>query len=151
MLTKTNNQTMALQCIIPIPAGRISVSDNGMHLTNKDKKMPEIVFITSYPPRECGIATYSQDLITALNKKFDQSFKINVCSLESENEIHDYEYEVKYVLNTSIKADFLTMVKTINENTEICMVMIQHEFGLFKTNEEYFLNLLKAISKPIVI
>ena len=29
----------------------------------KDKKVPKILIITTYPPRECGIATYSQDLI----------------------------------------------------------------------------------------
>ena len=38
--------------------------------------LPEIVFITSYPPRECGIATYSQDLIFSLNNKFRKSFEI---------------------------------------------------------------------------
>ncbi len=32
--------------------------------------LAEILVITSYPPRECGIATYSQDLIRALNNKF---------------------------------------------------------------------------------
>ena len=36
----------------------------------RETNLPEIVFITSYPPRECGIATYSQDLIFALNNKF---------------------------------------------------------------------------------
>ena len=34
------------------------------------QKLPEILFVTSYPPRECGIATYSQDLIKALNNKY---------------------------------------------------------------------------------
>ena len=31
-----------------------------------EKQLPEIVFITSYPPRECGIATYTQDLKNAI-------------------------------------------------------------------------------------
>jgi hypothetical protein len=30
---------------------------------NLNDNLPEILCITSYPPRECGIATYSQDLI----------------------------------------------------------------------------------------
>ena len=38
-----------------------------------------VLFITSYPPRECGIATYSIDLINALNDKFRSSFNINIC------------------------------------------------------------------------
>ena len=29
---------------------------------------PEILFITSYPPRECGIATYSHDLSRELDE-----------------------------------------------------------------------------------
>ena len=37
-------------------------------LTDTAVMLPEILFITSFPPRECGIATYSQDLIKAMNK-----------------------------------------------------------------------------------
>ncbi|MBI3233325.1 MAG: hypothetical protein HYZ42_04685 [Bacteroidetes bacterium] len=44
--------------------------------------LPQILVITSYPPRECGIATYSQDLIKALEKQFEHSFSIKVCALE---------------------------------------------------------------------
>ena len=36
------------------------------------KETLEIVFITSYPPRECGIATYSQDLKNAILEKFNK-------------------------------------------------------------------------------
>ena len=39
------------------------------------KSLPEILFITSFPPRECGIATYSQDLIAALNNQIENSFQ----------------------------------------------------------------------------
>ena len=41
--------------------------------------LPQILCITSYPPRECGIATYSQDLIIALQNKFDHSFDMKIC------------------------------------------------------------------------
>ena len=55
----------------------------------------EILFITSFPPRECGIATYSQDMIASLNGKFGNSFKISVCALETDNERKTYEKPVK--------------------------------------------------------
>lgn len=45
-------------------------------------ELPILVMITSYPPRECGIATYANDLFNSLNKKFDQSFTIQICALE---------------------------------------------------------------------
>ena len=50
------------------------------NIPNQDnaKDLAEILFITSYPPRECGIATYSQDLIKALNNKFSNSLSIKI-------------------------------------------------------------------------
>ena len=51
--------------------------------TDKVTDLAEILFITSYPPRECGIATYSQDLIRALNNKFSNSLSIKVCAMEA--------------------------------------------------------------------
>ena len=72
---------------------------NKIALNHIKDLLPKILFITSYPPRECGIATYSQDLITALDKKFSNSFNIGICALESEDEKHDYSGEIEYVLN----------------------------------------------------
>src|SRR5476651_1762773 len=63
-------------------------------------KLPGILFITSYPPRECGIATYSQDLIKALNNKYSGSFNITICAVGSDDERHTYSNEIKYTLNT---------------------------------------------------
>ena len=62
--------------------------------------LPEILFITSYPPRECGIATYSQDLINAINNQFENTFRCAVCALESEHEQHIYNQSAQYILNT---------------------------------------------------
>src|SRR5450759_1986104 len=72
----------------------------------KTKDLAEILFITSYPPRECGIATYSQDLIKALNNKFSNSLSIKVCALESGDADYPYPTEVKYILNTSLAWEY---------------------------------------------
>ena len=56
-----------------IRSGILSKNDEQKPVLGKTKDLPEILFITSYPPRVCGIATYSQDLIKALNNKFSNS------------------------------------------------------------------------------
>lgn len=115
-------------------------------------KRAEILFITSYPPRECGIATYSDDLIKALNNKFGQSFIIRICPLESEFEKHIYKNdEVQYILNTDQPGAFSQLANNINDNTDISIVMIQHEFGFFKNKENDFVQLLHELNKPVII
>lgn len=131
----------------------IRKADIGMAVVKNDPGFPEpeILFITSYPPRECGIATYSQDLIKALNNKFSRSFKINICPVESDIGKHIYREDIKYVLNIDYPEVFLTLAESINNNDNIRMVMIQHEFGLFKKKEDDFMQFLQAINKPIII
>ncbi len=115
------------------------------------KSKPEILVITSYLPRICGIATYSQDLITALNKKFGESFSIKVCALENEFEKHDYAEEVKYILDTSVSSEYPKLAKRINQSKQIKIVLVQHEFGFYETQEEAFEQFLNKINKPVMI
>jgi glycosyltransferase involved in cell wall biosynthesis len=118
-----------------------------------EKRVPEILLLTSYPPRECGIATYSQDLIIALENKFINSFSLSVCALESGiNGNYTYPDEVKYTLDTTDVAQFSTLARTINKNDNIKIVLIQHEFGFFQNaSEKAFMQFLNALSKPVVL
>ncbi len=122
-----------------------------LQLSKKEESLPGILIITSYPPRECGIATYSQDLIFALNNKFTKSFDITICALESEFEKHKYSKEVKYILDTDNQKSYIKLAENINQNETLSMVLIQHEFGLFKTNETDFIQLIQTINKPIIV
>ncbi len=135
----------------PLVISKEGISANGIHTSDSENKLPEILFISSYPPRECGIATYSQDLIKALNNKFDQSFTISICPLESENEKHVYTEKIKYILNTDHPDAFITLANTINNNAGIRMVMIQHEFGFFAKKENEFKQFLDGLLKPIIV
>ncbi|MBP7984582.1 MAG: glycosyltransferase [Bacteroidaceae bacterium] len=113
--------------------------------------MKHILCITTYPPRVCGIATFSYDLIKAINKKFKKDYVVEVCAVESEIEKHSYDDTVKYVLNSSEKADFDVISKKINHDADIDLVCIQHEFGLYYENQKSFLKFVQTITKPIVI
>ncbi len=116
-------------------------------------QMPEILFITSYPPRECGIATYSQDLINAIDNKFGHSFSIKVCALETKDEKFDYNDKVIYKLDTSVAAEYPQMADKINQNEKIKIIVIQHEFGFYQSSSggNDFLLFLQGLKKPAII
>lgn len=116
------------------------------------EKRPEILVLTSYPPRECGIATYSQDLLKALNNKFSQSFSLKVCALEAGNMNHEYADEVKYILNTTDGNNYIELAHAINMDKSISLVLIQHEFGFFEhKGKDAFMQLLHELTKPIIL
>ena len=120
--------------------------------TTKDSiHVPEILIICSYPSRECGIATYSQDLINAIKDKFGKSFSLKVCALETKEKEYEYPEEVKYVLNTSDKNQYYDIAQQINDDENIEIILIQHEFGLFSGEYgEYCIELISLINKPII-
>jgi len=113
--------------------------------------LAEIIVITSYPPRECGIATYSQDLIKAINNKFSKSLSIKICALKTNNQDYDYPDEVKFILDTSQVNSYKNLAQSINDDENIQLVLIQHEFGLYKEQEMAFLQFLYELAKPIVL
>ena len=131
--------------------GNKIVAFSEFNISKKPSVLPEILFITTFPPRECGIATYSQDLILALNNKFKKSFDIKICALQNENDQHIYSDAVSYVLETSDQKSYVALANSINENDNISMVLIQHEFGLFSSNESDFITFLRSIYKPIIV
>lgn len=144
-----NENTLGRINVLPLGRQKFNTGNNS-HKLDSAHSLPEILFITSYPPRECGIATYSQDLIKALKNKFNYSFKISICPLESDSEKHIYQEPIKYVLNADVSDDFIKLANTINNDLNIKMVMIQHEFGLLK-KAFYFEHFLKLLNKPAII
>lgn len=115
------------------------------------KPLPEILFLTSYPNRECGIATFSQDLIHAIKNKFGGTFSLKVCALEATDKEYTYPEEVKYILNTADLMRYYEMAQKINEDQHISLVMVEHEFGLFSGEYgDYYIKLLSLLKKPVI-
>ena len=87
---------------------------------------PEILFITSFPSRECGIATYSLDLITALNNKFSNAFDISVCAIENGEETGTYNEQVRYIFQANNPSSYTTLAAKINASNKISLIVLQH-------------------------
>jgi glycosyltransferase involved in cell wall biosynthesis len=118
-----------------------------------NKHLRGLLVITSYPPRECGIATYSRDLISSMQNKFKESFDIKICAVVCDSENIDYSDvpEVKCTLNTDCAPTFQLLSENINADDSINIVVIQHEFGFFHENLDAFIQLLRTVEKPIII
>jgi glycosyltransferase involved in cell wall biosynthesis len=111
----------------------------------------ELLIITSFPPRKCGIATYSQDLIKAIEDKYGDSFTIKVCALQKRDSTLKYPPEVNYFLKTALREDYKRLATAINEDQAIKIIYLQHEFGLFGGDYgDYLLDFLEAVNKPVI-
>lgn len=115
--------------------------------------MRKIICITTYPPRECGIATFAHDLVGAIRTKFGASYSIKICAVESNVEKHTYTHkqEVEYVLNTSDRSAFTALTGQLNDDPDVEIVLVQHEFGLYAEQEEAFLQMLEQLHMPVIL
>lgn len=125
--------------------------EKDLHIVSVPPLLPEVLLLTSYPPRECGIATYSQDLLKALRSKFYQSFNFSICALEPGLHTHVYADPVKYVLDTTDNNAYLQLAYQLEADTTIKLIVLQHEFGFFHGHEAALLSFLQLLHKPVIL
>ena len=93
-----------------------------------ENKQRKVAFLSSYLPRKCGIATFTNDLVTNLKSHGQDSYKPIVVAMS--NERYDYKDPVKFEIRPKVKNDYLSAADYLNF-TGVDLVSIQHEFGLF--------------------
>jgi glycosyltransferase involved in cell wall biosynthesis len=113
--------------------------------------LPEILVISTYPPRECGIATYTHDLIQAIHEKYRNNFDILICALETASLAQAYPEDPNLRLITDESSSYVALAKHLQAATNIKLVLIQHEFGLFDSHKFELEKLLKSIPQPVII
>ncbi|MEK6926121.1 MAG: glycosyltransferase [Nanoarchaeota archaeon] len=112
----------------------------------------KIFFLSNYPPKECGIATFTKDLVTSMNRRFNPKLKSRVIALNDPEGHYRYDSRVLLQFNRDDPEDFVRMAKQVNENDEIQLVCIQHEFGLYGGNYgENVLRFLENLEKPAAV
>ncbi|MGN7821981.1 glycosyltransferase [Chitinophaga sp. 22536] len=112
-----------------------------------------LLFVSSFPPRECGIATFAQDLINALDKSFAGKLNIEICALEESGKPWtDKQPPVTYTVNPFNIDSCIAFAQQVNDNPKIDLLCFEHEFGLY--GGEYGHNLLAMLSlldKPFIV
>lgn len=108
-----------------------------------------IINIGTYPPKQCGIATFSMDLRKSLLKS---GLQVSAAAV-SDQEYH-YQYGAEVILNIRQheKNDYFRAADQINTNSLIDLVIIQHEYGIYGGEAGCFLlDLCANLEKPFIL
>lgn len=108
-----------------------------------------IAFVGNYLPRECGIATFTTDLCTALAVEYgrDRLFAIPVNDPDSS---YDYPEQVRLELEQEELASYERAADFLNFNGND-LVCLQHEYGIYGgIAGRYILTLLRKLKMPLV-
>ena len=108
-----------------------------------------IAFLGTYVPRECGIATFTKDLIDSIDRlgEFAPARVVSVNEIET---IYDYDIRVKQQIRQDFEEDYVQAAKYIN-SSRINAVNVQHEFGIYGGEwGKYILSFLQNVDKPVI-
>ena len=109
----------------------------------------KVAYLSTYPPRECGIATFCEDLIHATGG--DGAFpEAVVIAMEGGARYHRYSRPVVHVVDDRSEKDYQAAAEFINDSPAD-LVSIQHEFGIYGGVEgQGMYRFLSTIAKPVV-
>lgn len=107
--------------------------------------MKSVVLVSTYPPRQCGIATYTYDVLNAIRP---HCRKVRVVALDDGQQ--EYGSEVVLRLPEGNKEDYEAAATWINQQ-DVDLVHIQHEYGIFGGEDGcWLLRFLDKLRKPCV-
>lgn len=104
-------------------------------------------FVSSYVPKECGIATFTHNLFTFYQNQYASAGK--VVAVDGLPSVY-YPREVDFIFDKNKVSDYTAAAGHINANN-LQVVNLQHEFGLFGGPEgRHIARLLEKLKKPVV-
>jgi glycosyltransferase involved in cell wall biosynthesis len=114
----------------------------------------KIAVVGNYLPRQCGIATFTQNFVNSLFTGFEHCntpAEIFVIAMNGKNQHFDYPEIVECTIRQDYPQDYLKAARYINSSSaDICI--LQHEFGIYGGESGVFvLSLLECLKIPVVI
>jgi glycosyltransferase involved in cell wall biosynthesis len=112
-------------------------------------RIEKVAFVGNYLPRKCGIATFTSDLLTAVTARYPQTqcFAVPVNDVE---EGYQYPSVVRFEIEEQDLASYQRAADFVN-NSNVDLVCVQHEFGIFGGPAGSHLRvLLRELKTPVV-
>jgi glycosyltransferase involved in cell wall biosynthesis len=111
--------------------------------------MSKVAYVSSYPPRECGIATFTKNLVVA-SKKLGVVRKPVVVAMNEGTAIYNYDRLVRCQIRRDFLEDYVEAAHCV-DLSKVDLVNLQHEFGLFGGEwGENIICFLEKIKQPLV-
>lgn len=115
---------------------------------------PLTAYVSSYPPRACGIATFTRDLSDAVAQS---GRKVTTClaAINDEGATYRYPSHIRWTINQGDPRSWKDVAGQIN-TSRVSLVSIQHEFGLYGRFErdgrfvDHLAGFLERIERPVV-
>lgn len=107
----------------------------------------QIAVLSTFPPRECGLATFTKNLTSELDKiQLLNETKIISISMKE----HIYDKNVMFDIQQDDLDSYLAAAKAIKDS-KIDLLCIQHEFGIYGGYcGDFLLDFIRKIDIPIV-
>ena len=120
------------------------------------EKPIKVAFITTYPPRQCGIATFTADLIRSISEvcgidiSNEKQETLQVVAINRETDLFSYPPEVRFEIREQYESDYRDAADFLNLSP-IDVISIQHEFGIFGGEAgSHIIRFLEKLEKPVV-
>jgi glycosyltransferase involved in cell wall biosynthesis len=109
-----------------------------------------IAFLGTFPPRRCGIATFTRDLAAGMLTA-EGSLKPLVVAVTDEGLQYDYAPDVEYEIRQGTKSNYARAAELVNYKA-VRWVSLQHEYGIYGGDDgAYILDFLGALRVPAAV
>jgi glycosyltransferase involved in cell wall biosynthesis len=128
----------------------MSLSKSSSTLETAQLPLPtRIAFVGNYLPRQCGIATFTTDLCTAIAEQYG-SARLFAIPVNDPDSAYQYPERVRLELTQEDKGSYERAAEFLNFNGND-LVCLQHEYGIFGgTAGSHILTLLRKLKMPLV-
>ncbi len=136
------------------PEDRVALSSvsSATLIAEKAHTLPlptRIAFIGNYLPRQCGIATFTTDLCTAIAAEYGTG-RLFAIPVNEPDASYDYPEQVRLEISQEEKASYERAADFLNFNGND-LVSLQHEYGIFGGPAgSHILVLLRRLKMPLV-
>jgi glycosyltransferase involved in cell wall biosynthesis len=108
-----------------------------------------IAVVGNYLPRQCGIATFTTDLCSAISAEYGTA-RLFAVPVNDTEDGYDYPARVRWSLAQDDLTSYQAAAEFLNFNN-IDMVCLQHEYGIFGGPAGgHILHLLRGLKMPVV-